>query len=153
MEEFISDVKIIAAKDSDVFAKLSNLENLQQFSHLIPEDSALKDLKCDRDSVSFNINPVGDVKLAILDREPNKTIKFGVLQAPVAANFWIQMVGKNDNETKLRLTLKAELPFMIKMMVGSKIKDGINRFADLLAQLPYDSDNSLLDNSKLAENG
>ena len=138
MEEYTSDVKIIAANDVNVFAKLSNLENLQQYKDLIPETSGLRDLKSDRDTVSFNINPVGEIKLSIIEREPNRTIKFGVMQSPIDANFWIQLLKTNEKETKLRLTLKADLPFMIKVMVGSKIQDGINRFADLLAQLPYE---------------
>jgi hypothetical protein len=37
----------------------------------------------------------------------------------------------------MRLTLKADLNPMIKMMVGSKLKDGIDKFADMLAMIKY----------------
>ncbi|MFA6581921.1 MAG: SRPBCC family protein, partial [Paludibacter sp.] len=36
--------------------------------------------------------------------------------------------------TAMKLTLKAELPMMIKMMVDKKLKEGINKVADLLAK-------------------
>ena len=38
---------------------------------------------------------------------------------------------------KMRVTLKADLNPMIKMMVGSKLEKGIDQFADMLCSLPY----------------
>ena len=37
----------------------------------------------------------------------------------------------------MRLTLHAEMSMMIKMMAGKKLDEGVNRMADMLAQLPY----------------
>ena len=37
----------------------------------------------------------------------------------------------------MRLTLKAELNMMMKMMIGSKLQKGIDNMAAVLAQLPY----------------
>jgi hypothetical protein len=37
----------------------------------------------------------------------------------------------------MRLTLKADLNPMLKMMLGKKLEQGIEKFADMLAMLPY----------------
>ena len=37
----------------------------------------------------------------------------------------------------MRLTLKADLNPMIKMMIGNKLEDGIDKFADMLSMIPY----------------
>ena len=77
---------------------------------------------------------VGEIALRIIEREENKTIKFETEQSPIQANMWIQVLpSTNDDGTKMKLTLKADLNPMVKMMVGSKISDGIDKFADMLA--------------------
>ena len=43
----------------------------------------------------------------------------------------------SETESAIKLTLKADLPFMIKMMAGSKIKDGIEKLADMLTKVDY----------------
>ena len=49
-------------------------------------------------------------------------------------NAWIQLKQVAENDTKLKLTMKAEIPAMIKMMVDKKLKEGINTIADALAK-------------------
>ena len=138
MAEYVSDVKQIAANAYKVFAKLSDLSNVEAMKDKIPAEAGLKDLTCDKDSISFNVNPVGNVKFKIIEREEPKTIKFAADGSPIEVNMWIQLVEKEENLTKMRLTLKADLPMMVKMMVDGKLKDGINKVADVLANLNYE---------------
>ena len=37
----------------------------------------------------------------------------------------------------MRLTLDAELNMFLKMALGGKLKDGVDKFADMLAKIPY----------------
>jgi hypothetical protein len=37
----------------------------------------------------------------------------------------------------MRLTLKADLNPMLKMMLGNKIKSGLDKFADMLCMINY----------------
>lgn len=48
-------------------------------------------------------------------------------------NAWIQLKQVAENDTKLKLTMKAEIPAMIKMMVDKKLQEG-NAMADILAK-------------------
>ena len=54
---------------------------------------------------------------------------------PVGITFWIQLLSVSAYETKLRLTLDADMSMMIKMMVNKKLQEGINQLADMLAAL------------------
>jgi hypothetical protein len=37
----------------------------------------------------------------------------------------------------MKLTLKADIPFMLKGMVSGPLQDGLEKIADALAQVPY----------------
>lgn len=132
MTTYESEIKTINKSDEEVFLKLSDLSNI----NMIAEDETLtgkiKDLQYDTDSCSFALEGFGRVGVRIVEREPNKTIKLEVENLPVPINVWIQLKPSADAETRMKLTLKAELPAMIKMMLNSKLKDGVNAIADFL---------------------
>ena len=81
---------------------------------------------------------MGLAEIKIIERDPHKTVKISSTGSlPISVVFWIQLLPVSAYETKLRLTLDADMSMMIKMMVGRKLEDGINRIADVLAALPY----------------
>ena len=41
------------------------------------------------------------------------------------------------DHTESMATLQLELPMMLKMMVGNKLKDGAKMFGNMIARLPY----------------
>ena len=98
----------------------------------------ITDFESDADSCRFNISGMGQAEIRIVEREPIKTIKVASSGSmPVGINFWIQLLPVSAYETKLRLTLDAEMSMMIKMLVNKKLEEGINRLAEMLAMLPY----------------
>ena len=143
METYESKVKKVNANAADIYRVLSDLNNVKKFKEMLPPDKAaqfdekVSDFECDTDSVHFSVSPIGKMGLLIVDREPDKVIKFGGEKSPVDFNMWIQMKQTGDNVSAMKITLKADLPFMLKMMVASKIEKGIEQMADMLAQLPY----------------
>ncbi len=137
MTTYESEIKTISANDGVVFAKLSDLSHLGNLQDKIPAQAGVSDLHSDADSVSFKVKPIGEISLRIVTREPNKTIKLEADNSPVPLTIWIQLVGKEENLSKLKLTIKTELPMMVKMMLGSKLQGFINQFADMLAKIDY----------------
>lgn len=95
----------------------------------------IRQMQVDRDSVTSD-SPVGQITLRIIEREEPKCIKFALEGAPVQANLWIQLLPQGD-QCAMRLTLRAELNFLIKQMVGKKLEQGIEGLAQMLAQIPY----------------
>lgn len=91
----------------------------------------------DTDSCTFDVNPIGKITLRIIEREPQKTIKFVADNSPIPLNMWIQLVSLNENETKTKITVKAELNPFIKPMVSKPLQDGLNKMAQMLTVIPY----------------
>ena len=136
MTTYESEIKMIDSSDSKVFAMLSDLRNVEKIKDRIPTDK-VKDLKFDQDTVSVNVDPVGDLSLKIIEREPCKTIKFTTDKSPVDSFVWIQILPVTDEKSKIKVTLKADMNPMIKMMIGSYMEKFVNMFADALTKIPY----------------
>lgn len=139
MTTYESEIKVISQPQEMIFNTLSNLSNFQKVKEMNLEgqdkfSEYLKDMECSEDAVLVSVPTFGKVGLRIIEREPFKTIKLQAENSPVAANAWIQLVAISENETKMRITVKAELPMMIKMMVDSKLKKGVDALADGLAK-------------------
>jgi carbon monoxide dehydrogenase subunit G len=116
MTKFESSVRQIDAPQQKIYDTLSNLENLEKVRDRIPEDK-IDDICFDNDSISVRVNPVGMVKFKIIEREEPKTIKFEAEGSPVPVNFWIQILPVEETTAKMKLTIKADIPFFMKGMV------------------------------------
>lgn len=139
MTEFKSDIKSIPYNDSDIFEILSDLNNLERLKDRIPVEK-IQDFSFDKDSCSFTINPVGKVKFSIIEREPNKTVKFIAEDLPVNMTMWIQLKQVEENDTKMKLTVKADLNPFLKPMLSKPLQEGIDKVANVLAAIPYGKD-------------
>ena len=136
MSKFESSVKQIPYPVEDVYRNISDLSNLERVRDRIPEDK-LNSFSFDRDTVSVNVAPVGDLKLRICEREENKCVKFETEQSPLPFNLWIQVLPVSATESKMKVTVKADSPFMLKGMVSGPLQDGVEKIADALSQIPY----------------
>ena len=136
MSKFESSVKQIPYPVEDVYRNISDLSNLEKVRDRIPEDK-VKDFSFDSDSVSVNVAPVGDLKLRICEREENKCVKFETVQSPLPFNVWVQVLPVTDTTSKMKVTVKADIPFMLKGMVSGPLQDGVEKIADALALIPY----------------
>ncbi|MDD7273285.1 MAG: SRPBCC family protein [Prevotella sp.] len=137
MSKFESSIKQIAYPQAQIFNMLSDLTNIEKIKSKVPEDK-LKELTFDRDTLSVNVPPVGQITMRIIEREAPKMIKFASENSPMAFNFWIQVLPVDDFHSKMRLTIDADIPFFAKAMVSGPLKEGIEKIADALAMIPYE---------------
>jgi hypothetical protein len=137
MTEFVSDIKSIPHGGREIFDALSDLTNLERLRDKISQEK-IRDFSFDKDSCSFNMDPVGKIKLSIVDRDPNKTIKFKVDELPMDLSMWIQLKQVEEKDTKMKLTIKAELNPFLKPILSKPLQEGINKVAEILANIPYD---------------
>jgi hypothetical protein len=136
MTDFTSEVKTISFPQEKVYAVLSNMANLEKVKDRIP-DNKITDFSFDNDSCSFSVNPVGKVRFSIVEREPPKTVKLTADQLPMEITLWIQLKESQENETKMKLTLRAGLNPFLKPMLSKPLQEGVNKVADTLATIPY----------------
>ena len=136
MTKFESNVKQIPYPVEDVYRNISDLSNLERVRDRIPQDK-LQDFQFDSDSVQVSVSPVGTIKLRICEREENKCVKFETEQSPMPFNLWIQVLPVDDASSKMKVTVKADIPFMLKGMVSGPLQDGVEKIADALSQIPF----------------
>ena len=136
MSKFESSIKKVAYPQENVYKMLSDLSNIERVRDRIPEDK-LKDLTFDSDSVSIT-SPMGPVTLRVVERDEPKCVKFETEQSPVPMNLWIQMLPTSETESKLKVTIKADLPFFMAAMAKKPLEEGVEKIAEALATIPYD---------------
>ena len=128
MEKYESKQVLISKPASIIYNTLSSFSN---FTPILKDK--VEEWSATEDSCSFKIKGF-TVNLRIIEREENKTVKVtGEDGSPFDFTFWMQLVELSQNETKMRLVLHVELNMMMKMMVGGKLKDGINQMVDQIA--------------------
>ena len=136
MTEFVSEIKTIPYNEDRVYAMLSDLSNLERVKDRIPQDK-IKDFEFDSDSCSFAVDPVGKITFQIVEREPNKTIKFTTTNSPVPLFLWIQLKQVEEADTRLKMTIRADLNPFIKPMVSKTLQDALDKISTVIASLPY----------------
>ena len=139
MTSFESKTVRITHPAEKVFALLSDLSNLERFQGVLnaPGNDKLKITGYDRDSLSIEVSPVGTLTFRIVNREPNKTVKFETINSPLPLFLWIQLKQVGEMDTRMRLTARAELNPIIKPMVSKPLQEAVDRISEALASLPY----------------
>ncbi len=135
--KYESKIGQIAANDVAVFRVLSNLENINRFRDVIPQDK-IKDMEVSSDRIRFKVDGLGQkIAIAIVEKEEYKLIKFGAESLPIPLNMWIQLKQVADMDTRIRITIKTDMPAMFKMMFDKKMQQGLDQAIDMLCQVPY----------------
>ncbi len=148
-----SSIKTIFTPIEIVYATLSNCENLRSaIDHLESDDNLqakmeesgfsniwdnLRSVILTENSISLQMPMIGVVSLTIVEREENKCVKFATKQSPIGATIWLQVLAENEETTKLKLTIDADIPLMLRPMIGEKMKEGVEKLADMLAAIKY----------------
>jgi len=133
MTTYESEPKTISSSGEMVFNILSDLTNLQKLASNPTFAEKAKDMRYDSDSCSFAVDGFGRIGFRIVERSPSTKIVMASENAPVSFQVDVIIGHLSENESTLKLIMNAELPAMIKMMVGSKLQDGVNAIAELLA--------------------
>ena len=139
MSETKYESKVYSTKNSahTVYTVLSNLENLNRVKDLIPKDK-VQELEIHQDHIRIKVDGLGQkVTIKIVDIIPDDTIKFGFDNIPLQLNFWVQLKQLSEDDTRMKLTIKADIPMMLKMMLDKKIQEGLEQAAQMLSSFPY----------------
>lgn len=161
MTKYESQIKTIAAPVERVYGKLSDLSNLgiirerlsdpntlsfikQQAGDKVSDEQLvalqerIKTLQFDTDSVSGYVEQLGtQLALRIIEREEPKLVKMQLEGSPIPGTLWLQLLPSSDGTTRMKITVGVELNFFMRKMVEGKLKNGIDKMADMLAMIPY----------------
>ena len=137
MSKFESSVKQIPYSQTAVYRSISDLSHLEKVRDRVPTDK-VKEFVFDADSVAVNVPPVGEIRLRIVNREEPKCVKFETVQSPMPFFLWVQMLPVTETSSKMKVTVEADIPLMLKAMVSGPLKDAVEKVADALASIKYE---------------
>ena len=129
MQEYISKQQQIRRPAEQIYAVIS------RFDHLTPAlADKVEEWQATEERCSFKAKGF-TVKLRMEERIAPKQIKIvgdegGV---PIDFAFWIQLQEVAENDTRMRLVLHAELNMMMRMMIGGKLQDALDKIAEGIA--------------------
>ena len=134
MNTYESQQKQLFVSQIEAYNKLSDLKNIEPYVSAIKQQfqDKIQDISIDSNYISLSVENI-NVVFKIIDREEYKTIKFAVDNIPLSANMWIQLKEISEMETRMKLTIKADIPFFLKPMVGDKLEKGIDEIANAIA--------------------
>ncbi len=134
MNTYESKQKQLFVSQIEAYNKLSDLKNIEPYVSAIKQQfqDKIQDISIDSNYISLSVENI-NVVFKIIDREEYKTIKFAVDNIPLSANMWIQLKEISEMETRMKLTIKADIPFFLKPMVGDKLEKGIDEIANAIA--------------------
>ena len=128
MEKYESKQHRIQRSAEQVYAVLSDFRN---FTPLL--QGHVDQWEATENQCSFKVQGI-TMRLVIVDKQPGDYIKFsGDDGSPFDFTFWVQMKEVAPYDTRFRLVLHANLNMMMKMMLGSKLRDGIETMAKHMA--------------------
>lgn len=153
VSKFESEVKIIPQVQQavyDRFADLNNLASLKErlndpevqakLAEEVPADK-LGDLRSYTEGMTFDTDsltiasPLGQITLRIVERDQPKCIKFASEGAPVQLYVWVQLLPQGEMETKMRVTVGAEVNFFMKGMVAKPLQQAADGLANILSAI------------------
>lgn len=130
MAEYQSKHAVVSRAPYMLYMSFVDMRNFMQF---VPEDKK-KDVKADSDSISATVQGF-NIGVRIDERVPYSKLSFKDDGAPFEFNVTLHFdpCGTDPDKTDFHIKVSANLNFMMKMMLGSKIKDGLDRVVDGLA--------------------
>lgn len=121
-----SAVKTLESRQEPAYNLLNDFTNLSPLAAR-PE---ISNWEASADACSFEVAQVGKVQLHFVEREPAKTLKAQGESNDIGFNLWIQFTTDSTGKTRMKLTLKAEIPGMMRSMAEGPMQ----HFLDLLAE-------------------
>ena len=151
LSKFESEVRYMSQDVQTVYNRFSDLRNLEslreklsdpmvqeKMAEQLPADKIeeakkqLEGMVFDQDSVQLS-TPVGQLVLRIVERDEPKCIKFASEGSPIPLYLWIQLLPHGEVETKLRVTVGAEVNFFMKGMVSKPLQQAADGLANILS--------------------
>jgi carbon monoxide dehydrogenase subunit G len=129
-----SKIGKIANSSDKVYNFLSDFRN---FSRMIPPDK-VKNWQADENSCRFTVDMIGEIGLKVIEKQPNSLIKItGAEGSKFNFNFWIQLKESSPSDSRIKLTIKADLNPMMTMMAKKPLQNFVDTLVDQLEKIPF----------------
>jgi carbon monoxide dehydrogenase subunit G len=124
-----SKVGKVESSPEKIYTFLSNFKN---FENLVPHDK-IENWEASEEECSFNVKGVGQFGMKIVEKEPFKLVKVSNSpKVPFDFFLWIQLKDVAENDTRIKITIKAHLNPMLKMVAQKPLQQMVDTIVDQL---------------------
>lgn len=116
-----------------LYAFFSDLSKLDQFRDRLPADK-VSDWSATSDELSCVVGGMARITLKIVERQP-ETVKMEGEGMGTPFFFWAQIKPLSPESSCVKLTVKSELNFALKMMLEKPIREGLDKLVDAIASV------------------
>lgn len=157
MTKYESQVYTVNATQQHAYSRMANLKNFEALRDVVnqpgfverimanvPAEHAAKvtpekieearrqfeNVVFSEDAVSFE-SKIGLITLAVTEREEPKLVKLQGVGTPIDVTLWVQLLPLGEYQSKMKVTIGADVNFFIRKMVEKYLKqapDGIAHF-------------------------
>ena len=130
MQEYKSKQVRIERPAAMVYGVLSDFTTFTPFMH-----DKVEGWEATPDRCSFRAKGM-TIALRMVEREPERLVKIVSDEgSPLDFTLWIQMQEVAHEDTRMRLVLHVKLNMMMRMMIGSKLEEGVDQVAEQIAAM------------------
>lgn len=128
MEKYESKQGQIFKSAAQIYPLISN------FSLLTPAVAdKVEEWQATEDTCSFKVKGF-TASMRIIDRVEPKLVKIVSGEStPMDFTFWFQLHEVDPTDTRMRMVLHVELNMMMRMMIGGKLQEGLDKMAEQIA--------------------
>lgn len=123
---------------SDVYGRLADLSGVRERMSSLPDDLKAKMGTVnfpDSETLAFTAPGVGEMKFRIVERREPDLVRFladtGVM--PIYVDITLAEAGADA--TDISATIEAEIPMMLRPLIGGKLQEAADKFGEMFGQL------------------
>ncbi|MDA3865706.1 MAG: SRPBCC family protein [Salinivirgaceae bacterium] len=125
----------IGKLNADAATVYQTIADFSRFESIAPPDDKMKVVKADADSCRFALGKTGEFGMRIIERKENELVKISSDETvPFTFFLWIQLKNVDENDTRVKVTLHADLNPMLKMVAKKPLTQFVDSLVDKLEQ-------------------
>lgn len=128
----------VAKPRAEIYEQLANLSKIRERMDTIPDDLRQKLGTVnfpDDETMAFTAPGVGEMKFKIQQRNAPESVKFLADTGVVPIFVTIDLSEATSNSTDVSATIEAEIPMMLRPLIGGKLQEAADQFGQMFGQL------------------
>lgn len=123
---------------AELYAGLSNLADIRGRMDSLPEELKAKMGTVtfpDDETLAFTAPGVGEMKFRIVERREPDAVKFLADTGVVPIYVLLELAAAGEEATDITASIEAEIPAMLRPLIGGKLQEAANKFGEMFGQL------------------
>ncbi len=137
MAKYKSTPQTIDRPVEEVFESISNLARLQEYLDKLPQEEMARigEIRFTDDAIVIKAPAVGEISLNVVERTAPSLVKFAAAGAPVRMEMALLLAPATATTSTLVAELDADIPAMLRPMVGGKMQEAADKMAQMVVTL------------------